>query len=228
MSIEIYRLQLGPLGTNSYLIGERERGEAILIDPVGDLTHEYEELLPPRLLAFAAERELRIALILATHAHWDHVLSSSSIQSETGAPFYAHHRSDSWLQSQPESGARMFGEGVRFPAAAPVDRWLVDGPEEITHGNIRLETRYTPGHSTDHLSYVLHSERTVFSGDALFANGIGRWDLPGGDHEQLLASIRAQLLTLDDDYRVYPGHGELTTIGHERRTNPYLLHDSKI
>ena len=225
MSIEIHRLQLGPLGTNAYLIGERERGEAILIDPVGDLTREYEELQPPRLLAFAAERDLRITLILATHAHWDHVLSSNSIQTATAAPFYAHHQSDSWLQSQPESGAHMFGEGVLFPAAAPVDRWLADGPEEIVLGNIRLETRYTPGHANDHLSYILYSERAVFSGDALFAGGIGRWDLLGGDREQLLASIRTQLLTLDDDYRVYPGHGEPTTIGHERRSNPYLLYD---
>lgn len=224
MTIEIHHLQLGPLGTNSYLIGDRGSGEAILIDPVGDLTHDFEEVRPPRLVALAAEHHLRITLILATHAHWDHVLSSGSIQAETGAPFYAHRKSDSWLQSQPESGARMFGTGVRFPVAAPVDRWLSDGPEEIALGKIRLETRYTPGHSADHLSYVLHSERAVFSGDSLFAGGVGRWDLPGGDSEQLLTSIQTQLFTLADDYRVYPGHGEATTIGHERRTNPFLLH----
>ena len=226
MSIEIHTLTLNPLGTNSYLIGDREAGQAILIDPGGDLNQEFAELRPPRILQFAAERELPIQLILATHAHWDHVLSSATIRSETGAPFYSHHLSRTWLDHQPESGSHMFGPGVTFPVAAPVDRWLTDGPEEISLGNIHLETRHTPGHAADHLSFVLHSERTVFSGDSLFAGGIGRWDLPGGDHSQLLASIQKQLLTLPDDYRVYPGHGEATTIGQERQTNPFLVYGS--
>lgn len=223
MNIEIHSLVLQPLSTNSYLIGDREAEQAILIDPGGDLTAEFAELRPPRILQLAESLSLRIELILATHAHWDHVLSSDLIRRETGAPFYTHHLSEPWLQQQPESASRMFGPGIRFPAAAPIDRWLTDGPEEITLGNIHLETRYTPGHAADHLSFVLHSERAVFSGDSLFAGGIGRWDLPGGDHPQLLASIRNQLLTLPDDYRVYPGHGEASTIGNERRNNHFLM-----
>ena len=222
MNIEIHSLVLQPLGTNSYLIGDRAASQAILIDPGGDLTAEFAELRPPRILQLAENLALRIELILATHAHWDHVLSSDLIRKETGAPFQAHHLAEPWLQQQPESASRMFGAGLRFPAAAAVDRWLTDGPEEITLGSIQLETRYTPGHAADHLSFVLHSERAVFSGDSLFAGGIGRWDLPGGDQPQLLASIQNQLLTLPDDYRVYPGHGEATTIGHERRSNPFL------
>lgn len=222
MTIEFHRCALGPLSTNAYLIGDRESGESILIDPAGDLSPENEESLPPRLPAFAAEKGLRIALIIATHAHWDHVLSSKSIQEATGAPFYAHRHCREALQGLPQIGALFFGPRVRFPEAARVDRWLTDGPEEISLGSIRLETRFTPGHSPDHLSFILHSERAVIGGDALFAGSVGRWDLPGGDHDRLIASIHAQLLSLPDDYRVLPGHGEPTTIGHERLYNPYL------
>ena len=222
MSVEIHSLSLGPLGTNAYLVGDRASGEAVLIDPVGDLTEDHKELRPPRMLAFAAERDLRIALILATHAHWDHVLSSASLQAATDADFYIHQNARPWLEHLPEMGQNFFGPTVTFPAAATVNRWLLDGPETIRHGQIELETRFTPGHSPDHLSFVLHGEKAVFSGDSLFAGGIGRWDLRGGDQDQLLKAIREELFTLPDDYRVFPGHGGPTAIGQERRTNPFL------
>ena len=212
MTLEIKMLTLGAVSTNCYILGDTEIGEALVIDPVDEAP----------LLVKTAEREgWTIKLILATHAHFDHVLASKQLKDITGAPFYIHQEAAPWLDSLPEQGKMFFG--TSFPEAAAPDRLLTDGPETIELGAIKLETLYTPGHAPGHLSFYMEAGRIVFSGDCLFAGSIGRTDLPGGDFPLLMDSIFQKLIPLGDDVRVLAGHMQPTTIGQERETNPFLL-----
>lgn len=212
MSIEIKYLTLGLAATNAYIVADTDTNEAILIDPVDNAD---------LLVKTAQESGWTIKLILATHAHFDHVLASYALKELTGAPFYIHAEAAPMLAYLRDTGLRFTGQP--FPEAAEPDRLLTTEPETIELGAIKLETLYTPGHAPGHLAFFMRDEKIVFSGDALFAGSIGRTDLPGGDYEQLMASIFDKLLTLDDDVRVLPGHGGMTTIGTERQTNPFLI-----
>lgn len=210
--LEIRILTLGMVSTNAYLIGDAETKEAVLIDPVDDAE---------TILEAAQEAGWTIKLILATHAHFDHVLASKDIKEATQAPFYIHKNATKWLALLPQQG-RMFGLG-EFPEAAKPDRLLGDEPETIELGNIKLETIYTPGHADDHIAYFLRDHNVLFAGDTLFFGSIGRTDLPGGNYEQLMQSITQKILTLGDDVQVLAGHMQPTTIEHERKTNPFIL-----
>ncbi|MCB9460083.1 MAG: MBL fold metallo-hydrolase [Anaerolineaceae bacterium] len=212
MAIKILQLNLGLAATNAYIIGDTEINEAILIDPVDDAQ---------RLLAAAKNEGWNIRLILATHAHFDHVLASKEIKELTGAPFYIHEDCVPWLEQLPTQG-RLFGLSS-FPEAAKPNQLLTSGSEEIDLGGIKLKTLYTPGHAPGHLSFYLPSEHIVFSGDTLFAGSIGRTDLPGGDYNVLMDSIFSKLIPLGDETIVLAGHMQATTIGQERLTNPFLL-----
>jgi glyoxylase-like metal-dependent hydrolase (beta-lactamase superfamily II) len=211
MSIEIRVLTLGIAATNCYIVADTATNEALVIDPVDNA---------PLLAKTAADAGWTINLILATHAHFDHVLASKELKAITGAPFYIHADSLPLLQSLPEQGLRFVGK--RFPEAATPDRFLTTEPETIELANIRLETLYTPGHAPGHISFYMPEGKILFSGDCLFAGSIGRTDLAGGDYELLMRSIGDKLLPLGDDVRVLPGHMEPTTIGKERLTNPFL------
>lgn len=211
MTIAIHRLTLGAVATNAYIVGDTDTGEALIIDPVDNA---------PLLIETAQKAGWEIKLILATHSHFDHVLASKELKEATNAPFYIHQEAISWLEMLPQMG-QMFGLG-EFPEAAKPDRLLGNEPEIIELGAIRLETIFTPGHAPDHLSYYIREHNIVFSGDTLFSGSIGRTDLPGGNHQQLLRSIREKLFILDDDTRVLPGHMQETTIGYERENNPFL------
>jgi len=211
VTIEIKSLTLGAVATNTYIIGDTETNEAILIDPVDDA---------PLLYKTAQEAGWTIKLILATHGHFDHVLASQPLKDLTNAPFAIHEAEMSWLRAMPQQGLMFFGSP--FPEAAKPDRFLTTEPEVIELGAIHLETIFTPGHSPGHISFYMPSHRMVFSGDCLFAGSIGRTDLPGGDFTTLINTICDKLLPLGDDVRVMCGHGEPTTMGEERRTNPFL------
>lgn len=211
MTIEIKSLTLGAVATNTYLIGDIETNQAILIDPVDDA---------PLLYKTAQDAGWTIKLILATHGHFDHILASQPLKDLTNAPFAIHEEEIGWLRSLPQQGVMFFG--TPFPEAAVPDRLLTTEPETIEIGAIRLETIFTPGHSPGHISFYMPSHKMVFSGDCLFAGSIGRTDLPGADFRTLINSICDKLLPLGDDVRMMCGHGEPTTIGDERRTNPFL------
>lgn len=211
MTIEIKMLTMGVVSTNAYLIGDTETKEAILIDPV-----DKAEVIKKA----ADDSGWTIKLILATHAHFDHVLASKALKELTGAPFWIHADAVPMLENLPQSGKR-FGLG-EFPEAAKPDRLLTSEPETIEIGAIKLETLNTPGHAPAHLSFYMPEYKIVFSGDALFNGSIGRTDLPGSNHQQLISSIREKLLTLADDVQVLSGHGQPTTIGFERENNPFL------
>ena len=201
-------LVVGPLGCNCYIVGDPETKEAIVIDPGGD----------PEVLDNAIETHgLKITAIVATHAHFDHVLAAEHVRLKTGAPFYLHDDDKpvlSWLQ---ESG-RLF-LGIELPPPPDVDSPAREG-ELLVAGGTELEIRHTPGHSPG--SIVLVGTEAVFSGDTLFAGSIGRTDLPGGDTQALLDAVKEKLFTLDDTLPVLPGHGPATTLAEEKRSNPFV------
>jgi len=211
MPIEIERLTLGRVETNAYLLADTVTKNAILIDPVDNAA---------AIGAAAAAKGWSIQLMLATHAHFDHVLASAELKEALQIPFYIHKDCAEMLAEIPLQGL-YFGLGP-LPAPAQPDRLLGDA-ETITLDGLRLQSLYTPGHAPGHLSFYLPEHKILFSGDTLFAGSIGRTDLPGGDHALLLQSIREKLLVLDDATRVLPGHMGATTIGRERRSNPFLL-----
>ena len=212
MPIKIISLTLGAFAANAYLVGDTETGGAILIDPADNAA---------RILAAAAEQGWDIKLMLATHAHLDHVLASKAIKSQLRIPFYIHQDCQTWLDEIPAQG-QLFGLGELPPAAKP-DRLLTTESETIELDGIRLNTLYTPGHAPGHLAFYLAEQKILFSGDTLFAGSIGRTDLPGGDFKLLMKSIYEKLMVLDDNVRVLPGHMQATTIGRERAANPFLL-----
>ncbi|MGH2754742.1 MAG: MBL fold metallo-hydrolase [Actinomycetota bacterium] len=201
-------LVVGPLACNCYLVGDETTREAIVIDPGGD-----PEVLDRAIRSHA----LTITAIVATHAHFDHVLAAEYVRAKTGAPFYLHDDDKpilSWLQ---ESG-RLF-LGVELPPPPDVDSSAREG-ELISAGSARLEVFHTPGHSPGSISLVARD--VVFSGDTLFAGSIGRTDLPGGDTDALLRAVREKLFILDDALPVLPGHGPATTLAEEKRSNPFV------
>ncbi len=212
MSISIKSLTLGPFATNAYLVADTQTRNAILIDPVDDA---------PAILSAAADEDWTIKLMLATHAHLDHVLASAAIKRQLQLPFYIHEECETLLDEIPLQGI-FFGLGD-LPAAAKPDRLLKTESEIITLDAICLHTLYTPGHAQGHLSFYMPEQQILFSGDSLFAGSIGRTDLPGGDYDLLMRSIFDKLMTLEDDVNVLPGHMGATTVGRERRTNPFLL-----
>ena len=210
MSIEILSLSLGAFGANCYIVGNRETGEAIVIDPVDEAG-----LLERR----AAEAGWVIRLIVATHGHLDHVLAAGALTSRTAAPFLIHRLSP---RLQPCEISDPVLQQLFPPLPRPQRRFGDDGEECGVEG-ITLQTLYTPGHSPDHVALYLPEAGVLFGGDCLFAGSIGRTDFPNADYDLLMESIHRRFLILPDDTRVLPGHMGPTTIGIERRTNRFVL-----
>ena len=195
---------------NCSILRDPTTGEAVVVDPGDDLDE---------ILAAAKERDAKLVGIVGTHGHVDHVGRAGELRARTGLPIWGPGVEDKfWLDGIPMQ-ARLFGLGA-FTAFAP-DRWLKDG-ESIEFGNVRLEVRHCPGHTPGEMVLVHRPSQLVVAGDVLFAGSIGRTDFPQGDYDTLIASIRGKLLTLPDEFRVLPGHGPMTTIGEEKRTNPFL------
>lgn len=205
---------VGPLACNCYIVGDPATKQAILIDPGGDADE---------LAATIAEQGLTITAIVATHAHFDHVMAAERLREVTGAPFYLHDEDKPVLEWLEESG-RLF-LGVELGPPPEVDTSAAEG-DRLVAGAMGLEVIHTPGHSPGSISLV--GEGVVFAGDTLFAGSIGRTDLPGGDPQALLDAVRAKLFELPDETPVYPGHGPATTIGEEKTSNPFVGLRSRI
>jgi len=184
--------------------------DAVIVDPGGDL---------PRLRAAVAQLGVRPTAIWLTHAHIDHAGATGTLAREDGLPVIGPHPGDRfWIDALPQQ-SRMFG----FPPAEPFTpaRWLADG-DTVQVGNETLVVRHCPGHTPGHVVFHSAAARRCFVGDVLFAGSIGRTDFPGGNHEQLIASIVERLWPMGDDTVFIPGHGPESTFGHERRHNPYV------
>lgn len=203
-------LEVGPLAVNCYILGSRKGGEGVIIDPGGE---------PDKIMRVVEAKGLlgNIRYILATHGHFDHIGAAKRLEELTSAPFLIH-KNDLELLDILEDQARYFGcPEVEKPH---VDRFVADG-DVISLDNIELRVVHTPGHSKGGVCYL--TEDKAFVGDTLFAGSVGRTDFPGCSSEELVNSIRNKLLTLEDGVEVYPGHGPPTTIGQERRSNPFLV-----
>jgi glyoxylase-like metal-dependent hydrolase (beta-lactamase superfamily II) len=199
-------LTVGPFASNCYILGSEHGREGIIIDP-GDSSSE--------ILRRVKSLELKIKYIVLTHGHVDHTGALSSVRDATAARI-ALHSADVRLLGDRAMGIML---GLDYPAPPQPDMLLSD-EDEIQAGDIRLSVIHTPGHTPG--SICLLGDEVVFTGDTLFNYGIGRSDLPGGNGEELLKSIQSRLLVLSDETKVYPGHGPPTTIGEERRGNPFL------
>ena len=203
---KIHTLVVGQLQTNCYVITSRSEG--IIVDP-GDE--------PERILRFIKDIDATPIRILATHTHFDHVLGVDGVRKVTKTPFLIHRGDLSMLESM-QSRVRQF-MGFEVPPPPKVDGYLKDG-EFLKFGEETIRVLHTPGHSPGSIS--LSGDGYVLTGDALFNQSIGRTDLPGGDLDTLIRSIRERLFKLDDETIVYPGHGPETTIGDEKLANPFV------
>lgn len=200
-------LEVGPLAVNCYLLGQA--GEGLIIDP-GDEAD--------RILAVASRYGLDIKAIVLTHGHSDHIGAVSEIRDKLKAPVCIHKEDARMLIDPMANLSAVFGEPIIAGAA---DRMLNDG-DSISAGNITLEVLPTAGHTRGGISLWEKNLGIVFTGDALFADSIGRTDFPHSDHEQLISGIKKYLLSLPRQTIVYPGHGPSTTIGQEKDNNPWL------
>jgi glyoxylase-like metal-dependent hydrolase (beta-lactamase superfamily II) len=207
-------LPVGALQVNCYVLGCERTRLGIVIDP-GDQAAD--------ILRALKRHDLRLDRILATHGHFDHLMACREVHEATGAPFYIHSGDRPLVTVMRRSSMAWLGYDPGDPPEIAGD--LLPG-EIVQVGDVSLEVRHTPGHSPGGVTLVDHAGQRAFTGDALFAGSIGRTDLPGGDMDTLLASIQAQILSLPDDYAVLSGHGPATTVGVERRSNPFLVENS--
>jgi hydroxyacylglutathione hydrolase len=203
----IERLVVGMLQSNCYVVGCENSKEGIIIDPGGD---------GPLIIDRVKELGLAIKYIVNTHGHIDHIAANRPVKEATGAQIAIHEDDAEWLVTDQGTYARMLGVLSPGPAA---DILLSEG-DEISFGDESLQVIHTPGHSLGGISLV--GDGVVFCGDTLFAMGVGRVDLPGGDWETLMRSIKTRLFTMPDDTTVYTGHGPPTTIGREKQLNPWF------
>lgn len=207
-------LTVGLLQENCYILGCEKTRRGVIVDP-GDSARA--------ILKVVAQQGLIVEQILLTHAHFDHVMAVEAVQGATGAPFYLH-RADLPVFRDVPARVSLWLDTEIDPLPDP-DGFLEHG-QVIQFGEEQLEVRFTPGHAPGHVVFVHHAGRQLFGGDTLFQGSIGRYDVPLADGPALFHSIRTQLFTLPDDYVVYPGHGPATTIGDERRYNPFVGEDA--
>jgi glyoxylase-like metal-dependent hydrolase (beta-lactamase superfamily II) len=203
-------LPVGPLQCNCSIIGDETTHEAMVIDP-GDDIDDVQALL--------AKHNLQVKQIVITHAHIDHVGGAMKLRAASGAPILLNQNDYALLKMLDEQAAWI---GMRAPGKVEIDRSVTTG-ETVTVGQHTAQILHTPGHTEGSICLFFEPEKKLIAGDTLFAGSIGRTDLPGGSMQKILRSLHDTVLSLPDETVVVPGHGELTTIGQERESNPFLV-----
>ncbi|HEX5010249.1 MAG TPA: MBL fold metallo-hydrolase [Planctomycetota bacterium] len=209
--MQLQTFPVGPFQCNCSVLTDPASGTAVVVDP-GDEAKAIAEVI--------TSAGLRLTHVLHTHAHVDHVGGTAELKRRSGGTTWLH-KGDQWLAENLATQCAMIGLPV--PETPPIDRWLEEGTR-VDFAGAALETLHTPGHTPGSCCFVLaaHGRQLLFAGDTLFAGSIGRTDLWGGDTSQIMSSLRGKLLALDDDTEVVAGHGPGTSIGRERRGNPFL------
>ena len=202
-------LVVGPLAVNCFIIGCEKSKEGVVVDPGGDAD---------RIIAAVSRLGLRISRVINTHGHFDHVGGNGEVLKRTGAKLLIHELDAQFLSRAADVATRF---GTTAENSPQPDGFLEDGMT-ISVGDYRMEVLHTPGHTPGGCCLLIAGEGLILTGDTLFAGGVGRTDFPGGSHTMLIESIRTRLFGLPDATRAYPGHGPATTIGHEKRHNPFI------
>ncbi len=201
------KLEVGPLGVNCYLVGDEATREGMVIDPGAEAK---------TILKRTGELRLDIKLLVLTHGHFDHIGGLKEVKEGTNAQIAVHAGDAPSLKHRDPISSSF---GFFYPQPPAPDRLLKDG-DILEIGSLSFQVLHTPGHTPGCICLLGKNE--VFTGDTLFYESVGRTDLPGGSPEKITESINSKLMVLPDDTKVYPGHGPETTIGQERRNNPYL------
>ena len=200
---------VGVLGCNCSIIGDEQTREAMVVDPGDDID---------RVLLTLAKHQLTCKQIVITHAHIDHIGGAMKLKAATGAPILLNQNDEMLIKMLPMQAAWI---GMAPPGHVEYDQHLGDGAR-LTTGAIEAQVIHTPGHTEGSLCLYIPAEKTLIAGDTLFAGSIGRTDLPGGDYEKIIRSIKGKLTVLPEETLVVPGHGPSTSIGVEKETNPFL------
>ncbi|MBQ2395268.1 MAG: MBL fold metallo-hydrolase [Alistipes sp.] len=212
--LKIAKLTFNPIQENTYILWD-ESGECIVVD-AGNISAREDN----RLVDFITEQGLNPVMAVNTHGHFDHLAGVEHLRRTYDIPF-AMSSKDAYLLEAAPTSARMFGIGeITAPTKIDID---LDSMEELRFGNTTLKIIHTPGHTPGHVSLYNEEMGVVLTGDTLFRESIGRTDLPGGDYSWIMRSILDKLIVLGDEVKVYPGHGEETTIGHESLYNPFIV-----
>ena len=203
--IRVGRMILGMVETNCYFVYDDETKEAVVIDPAKNGL--YDKL---------SENGLKVCAVLLTHGHFDHIRGVNELTEKSGAKLYAHTAEDELCKNAYLNAS----EQIRRPYTVEPDVLLSDG-DEFEEAGIKFKVLATPGHTLGSCCYYIEDKKWLFSGDTLFCGSIGRSDLPTGNGEQIMDSVQLIVSTFDDDVKVYPGHGDTTTIGFEKKHNPF-------
>ena len=207
MSIKIGSMTIGYVQTNCYLGHEDEKKEGIVVDAAADGVGIYNALL---------KNEIKVSAIMLTHGHFDHIMGANELREKAGVKIYASELEKDLLASSELNVSNQIGRNYTVEA----DVYLKDD-EKVTINGIEIKMISTPGHTAGSCCYLIESEKLLIAGDTLFAGSCGRTDLPTGSGGMLDRSLKEKLMRLDDEIKVYPGHGESTTIGYERKHNPF-------
>lgn len=207
--MKVIMVHLGHVDTNCYVLLDEKTNDAVVIDP-GEYTQKLVDTIDMH--------KMNVKYILLTHGHYDHILGVHDLKEKTGACVLIHINDAQCLVDENQSLMGHIGPGIQKPCDA--DKVLQDG-DEVVFGNEKLQVLYTPGHTKGSVCFLCESERCIFTGDTIFYRTYGRTDLPGGDDEEMLMSLY-RIYALRGDYTLYPGHGIVTTLEKERKTNRYL------
>jgi hydroxyacylglutathione hydrolase len=211
--LKVHSFTFNPYQENTYLLSDPD-GATAIVDP-GCYSASEQQALD----AYLAEQGLHVELLLNTHGHIDHMLGNAHVKQTYGVPFATHPTVIQELAMAPTWGQAM---GLSVAPSPQPDQLLQEG-DVIAFGQVELEVLFVPGHSPGHIAFYHRPSFQLFSGDVLFQGSIGRVDLPGGDFDTLMQSIAQKVLPLSDEVKVYCGHGPTTTVGAERRSNPFIL-----